>query len=192
MTPSIPLTVNVFVEDAQLALEATNGASDVALDVVMLLHDLDMDGVGVMQMGVYHSPASVPLPASPTPSQSSPALAYSASFIDSPPFPIVEQRVNGSAKPDNDGGWQTVKPRPPKPPLVHPAGSPYPSIQPPECVIWEIKREGQGKAGVGQYVWDGREGRRWRAWCWEISCTREWKWWRRYWKADHRVREAEG
>ncbi len=111
-----------------------------------------------MQMGVYHSPASVPLPASPTPSQSSPALAYSASFIDSPPFPIVEQRVNGSAKPDNDGGWQTVKPRPPKPPLAHPLAAHIPAYKPPECVIWEIKREGQGKAGgrVIRLGWEGR------------------------------------
>ncbi|TFK52024.1 hypothetical protein OE88DRAFT_1658783 [Heliocybe sulcata] len=64
--------------DAELALRATHGQSDTALDIIWLLRDLDGDGY--LELGIYHSPA----PNSPTVSDGWSSLPTSPVVQSSP------------------------------------------------------------------------------------------------------------
>lgn len=114
-------------DDAQLALRATGGVSDVALDIVLLLREMDVDATRNMQMGAYHSSASFspptsPRPTSPIPNFLSPSL--SNGIAQSETWETKLSFINGK---NSENAWQTVKPRPLKPPLVHPLASHIPA-----------------------------------------------------------------
>ncbi|KAF9244143.1 hypothetical protein BU15DRAFT_86094 [Melanogaster broomeanus] len=75
--------------DAQLALSATEGRGDDAIDIVWLLLELDLDlESGSLAMGVYHLPQPTPL----SPSKSTGAWG---SPVTSPTSPKPPDRVGG-------------------------------------------------------------------------------------------------
>jgi len=98
---------NRLISDIELALQATSGNGDYSLDIVKLLHDLDADSTGPLEMGVYHtSPAPKPQPRQYT-------LPSSPPPIPPPPQPRVKPKPPSSSPPktQNSFQWQSVPTR---------------------------------------------------------------------------------
>ncbi|KZT21204.1 hypothetical protein NEOLEDRAFT_1139855 [Neolentinus lepideus HHB14362 ss-1] len=89
-----------IMTDAELALRATQGRSDEALDIVSLLRDLDGDAY--LELGVYHSPA----PTSP---------AVSDAWSSLPSSPVVQRSPAPKTKPSVPSKGK-AKHKPPAPP----------------------------------------------------------------------------
>ncbi|KAG9309905.1 hypothetical protein JVU11DRAFT_9937 [Chiua virens] len=82
---------STLYSDAQLALRATHGCGDDAIDVVWLLLELDLDlESGTLAMGVYHSQS----PLSP----SSSSAWSSPSAPSSPPLPARRDRSSSTSR----------------------------------------------------------------------------------------------
>ncbi|EJD07598.1 uncharacterized protein FOMMEDRAFT_143938 [Fomitiporia mediterranea MF3/22] len=133
--------------DAELSLSAASGSPDVAFDVLVLLHDLEVDNERMQEMGVYHSPAS-PLtntpvsspgvnlqscnskavawtatsPASPLPSGSSVPISATLSSSN-----VSDQRPSPAP---SESSWQVVTPARRKPPAIHPLAAHIPAYNP--------------------------------------------------------------
>ncbi|OCB86394.1 hypothetical protein A7U60_g6512 [Sanghuangporus baumii] len=125
-------------EDAELSLVTAGGSPDVALDLVKLLHELELDGESRQEMGVYHSPA-YSLPASSALAQSTlttkvaPVSAVSTPISSISPIPAVPPSVAPRQRPPpapSKNTWQTVSPARPKPPDIHPLAAHIPSYNP--------------------------------------------------------------
>ncbi|KAL5513213.1 hypothetical protein ACEPAH_3611 [Sanghuangporus vaninii] len=162
-------------EDAELSLVTAGGSPDVALDLVKLLHELEMDGESGQEMGVYHSPA-YSLPASSTLSQSTLTTKVAPISAVSTPISSTSSRVTIPAVPPSvaprqrpppapsKNAWQTVSPARPKPPDIHPLAAHIPSYNPlnvprrkPRAPIHKTGpgnvngSAGRGKAVLGSY-----------------------------------------
>ena len=96
--------------DMELALFATDGSPDSALDVVTLLQQLEHDREGVREMGLYHSPVKK-VCQSTTFAQMvvSPALTLSPSSGNAVPSSVP--RPKPPPAPNRDG-WHEVRVRP--------------------------------------------------------------------------------
>ncbi|KAL5492435.1 hypothetical protein ACEPAI_3882 [Sanghuangporus weigelae] len=158
-------------EDAELSLVTAGGSPDVALELVKLLHELELDGESGQEMGVYHSPA-YSLPATSSSVQSSlttriaPISAVSAPVSPISPrttIPTVPPSVAPRQRPPpapSKNAWQTVSPARPKPPDVHPLAAYIPSYNPLNVPRRKLRApinksgltNGYGTAGRGKAV----------------------------------------
>lgn len=162
---------STLYSDAQLALRATCGSGDSAIDIVWLLLDFDLDlESGALTMGVYHVPQS---PLSPgrssawvSPSPTSPPLSpllmrrdrsSSASEAMRPlqsgpppaqPPPTSKRKSFSSPREaapttsvPHPFEWQTVPPKPPKGP--HPLALHIPA--------YDSTNQGRRSAGMGKF-----------------------------------------
>ena len=128
--------------DAELSLATSKGSPDVALDLVKLLHELELDGESGQEMGVYHSPAS-PLPSSSSCAQSTLSIKVAPTSAVSAPVSPVSRRATLPRAPSppsvppkqrpppapSESAWQTIPVRA-KPPDVHPLASFIPAYNP--------------------------------------------------------------
>jgi hypothetical protein len=108
-----------MLDDAQLALRATQGNADTAIDIVWLLHDLD---AGDVDWAVYHSPVMASSPFSPN--AATLKSKHTVRLPTGPPsvqLPRARPRSNtapsASAPPPN--AWKTVPIVPKKGPNPH-------------------------------------------------------------------------
>lgn len=150
-------------QDADLALRATNDQPDFALDIVKLLQDLDVDGDGSREMGVYHLPAS-PLPSTVNMNgtnkaseinASIPAWSTSSSVVLSQPPTSPVPKPKPPPAPNqittlNGNGWQEVKVRP-KAHETHPLAAHIPAYDPYNVPRRKVRGSGNanGKGGKG-------------------------------------------
>lgn len=122
-----PERKSVLASDAQLSLTATSGRGDDVLDLVWLLHELDNDGEGNLEMGMYHylpsSPSVLPRP-SPSPS-----ALYSPKLLSSPARARSKSPSPSHNKHNEDPfQWQSVPIR--KAPQTYPHSAYIPSTNP--------------------------------------------------------------
>lgn len=146
--------------DADLALRVTHDQADYSLEIVKLLQELDADGDGSREMGVYHSPASprpssginkaaeVIVPSIPTrtiPSSVVPSQ-LPASTVPKPKPPPAPNQTTTS----NGNGWQEVKVRP-KALETHPLAVHIPAYDPYNVPRRKVRGSGNaiGKGGKG-------------------------------------------
>ncbi|KAL4252908.1 hypothetical protein ABKN59_003584 [Abortiporus biennis] len=141
-----------IMADAGLALRATEGRADSALDLVNLLRELDSDDVGSLSgshgpvnWAVYHSPA-------PPPSLQSQANSPRSRLpTGPPPVPPPPQKIQrGTTNPSpfsnqsNVNAWQTVQPTLKKLPALHTHAAFIPSYDPGNVI--GKKKKGKRKA----------------------------------------------
>ena len=167
---------SILYADAQLALRATHGRGDDAIDIVWLLLELELDlQSGTLAMGIYHSPRSPLLPSpsawispsteSPPPPSTSRNRSSSTSAaicqLPSGPPPIQppptskRKSISGSTAASNQAHqWQTVPQKPPKGP--HPLALHIPAYDPTNqsrhfAVTGKVRGAGNGlgKGGKG-------------------------------------------
>ncbi|KZT09857.1 uncharacterized protein LAESUDRAFT_673470, partial [Laetiporus sulphureus 93-53] len=139
-----------MMEDAQLALRATQGQPDTALDIVGIIRELDSDSTsGEFAWGVYHSPAAQS-PRHPSFAAYGPAKTLRINLPSGPPPAPPPPHIRPRS-PENDNrimqppanAWKTV-------PQRQPSG-PHPLVE----VIPAYKRKvrgggnGLGKGGKG-------------------------------------------
>lgn len=167
---------SILYADAQLALRATRGRGDDAIDIVWLLLELDLDlESGTLSMGVYH--AQSPLspshssawtsPTSPLPPLTSRARSASTSAaarqLPSGPPPVLPPPTSKRKSMSSSTGgspttdkfqWQTVPQKPPKGP--HPLALYIPAYDPTN----QTRRSaGAGKfRGMGNGMGKGGKG----------------------------------
>ena len=132
-----------LLSDARLALRATNGGPDTALELVLILLDLERD----LDVGIYHSPPITPMsptissPTSPLKSRPSGSQwATSGSTMTSPTSPTPKDNTL-------DGNWNYIPERPKNGP--HYLAASIPAYDPNRKA--RIKRAGNGfgKGGKG-------------------------------------------
>lgn len=120
---------SLLASDAHLALMATSGCADDALDLVWLLYELEDDRRGNLAMGVYHSTPSIPAVPSPWTS-SSPSIMHSPTPFA--PAPVRSRSISSpppQIKPNpNPFQWQSVPIR--KPPHTYSHSAYIPSTNP--------------------------------------------------------------
>ncbi|KAH9943824.1 hypothetical protein B0H21DRAFT_747733 [Amylocystis lapponica] len=139
-----------LLADAQLALRATHGRPDPALDIVTLLRELDTDSTsGEFAWGVYHNLA--PVPASPT----TPARVLR---LPTGPPPVQPPPRTPSCSPvrstfsrrasESPDAWKTV-PQRPSPHGPHPLAEFIPAYSPAGARRARGAGNGLGKGGMG-------------------------------------------
>jgi hypothetical protein len=146
-----------LVSDTQLSLTATSGRVSDALDLVWLLHELDDDGEGNLEMGIYHdrpsSPTALPL-SSPSPSSlHSPSPDSVRSRSKSPSLSHHKSRQDPFQ-------WQSVPTR--KQPQIYPHSTYIPSTNPSNARrAFGGNAHGKGgtKGDVGELQQPQRRGR---------------------------------
>jgi DNA-nicking Smr family endonuclease len=90
--------------DAHLALAASAGAADTALEVVGLLQELDADNAGTSEMGIYHSAAPAKTPKTPSHAPSrmdSTPVSLRSPVSSAPSSPVMKRKTVVD-------GWQQV------------------------------------------------------------------------------------
>lgn len=122
-----------MMEDGQLALQATHGQPDRAIDLVWLLRDLERDSTsGEFDWGVYHSPA----PARPPPSPIVGTTARTKLPTGPPPVAppprgrstVSEQSAKRNPTPSpSPNAWKTIPQRQPAGP--HPLAASIPAYR---------------------------------------------------------------
>ncbi|GBE86622.1 hypothetical protein SCP_0905010 [Sparassis crispa] len=119
--------------DVELALRATHGQPDPAIDLVWLLRDLESDSVsGEMTWGVYHAPVPPPSSSSSSslihPPRGTPKLPTGPPPVQAPPSPPSSSRFSHYTPPANT--WKTVPQRTPTSHEPHPLVSFIPAYAP--------------------------------------------------------------
>jgi len=116
-----------LVSDTQLSSTATSGQVSDALDLVWLLHELNNDGEGNLEMGIYHdrpsSPTVLPL-SSPPPSLHSPKLQSPISIRSPSKSPSLSHHKSSQ----DLFQWQSVPTH--NPPQTYPHSTYIPSTNP--------------------------------------------------------------